>query len=196
MTDFLSHYKDAVINTIILLLILSIIRYIIVITVNKIGKKSGTTEARAALIGRYATVTLVLLAILIETFILGAETRDITLVFSSVFAVIGVALFATWSILSNITSGVIMFFSFPYKVGDKIKIHDSDNSVVAIIEDIRAFQIILRDENKDLITYPNNLILQKAVTLLQKDALDENMDDTSILITNEEENSEKTHTEL
>ena len=173
MTDLFYYYKDPIIDTIILLIVLSIIRSIIVITVKRIGKKSGTTEARAALIGRYATVTLVLIAILIEAFILGAETRDVTLVFSSVFAVIGVALFAIWSILSNITSGVIMFFSFPYKVGDKIRIHDKDYPVEAIIEDIRAFQIHLREDNGDLVTYPNNLILQKAVTLLQKDALDE-----------------------
>jgi len=100
MSLYFSNYQDEIINTIILLIILFIIRSIIVITVKKIGKKSGTTEARAGLIGRYATVTLVLIAILIEAFILGAKTTDITLVFSSVFAVIGVALFAIWSILS------------------------------------------------------------------------------------------------
>ena len=87
---------------------------------------------------------------------------------------IGIGLFAIWSILSNVTSGIIMFFSFPYKVGDKIKIHDKDYPVEAIIEDIRAFQLHLRVENGDLVTYPNNLILQKAVTLVKKDALDDN----------------------
>ena len=86
---------------------------------------------------------------------------------------IGSALFAIWSSLSNVTSGVIMFFSFPYKVGDKIKIHDKDYPIEAIIVDIRAFQLILREDNGDLVTYPNNLILQKAVTLIQKDALDD-----------------------
>lgn len=177
MSTLISDIQDKLIYTMILLILLLIIRKIIVLTVKKIGKKSGTTEARAALIGRYVTVTLVLIALLIEAFILGAQTRDVTLIFSSVFAVIGVALFAIWSILSNITSGVIMFFSFPYKVGDKIRIHDKDYPVEAIIEDIRAFQIHLREDSGDLVTYPNNLILQKAVTLLQKDALD----DTSIL---------------
>jgi small-conductance mechanosensitive channel len=97
-------------------------------------------------------------------------------VFSSVFAVLGIALFAIWSILSNITSGVIMFFSFPYKVGDKIKIHDKDFPIEAVIEDIRAFQLHLRQDNGDLVTYPNNLILQKAVTLVEKDAIDDGSD--------------------
>jgi small-conductance mechanosensitive channel len=118
----------------------------------------------------------VLIALLIEAFVFGAQLKDLAVVFSSVFAVIGIALFAIWSILSNITSGVIMFFSFPYKVGDKIQIHDKDFPVEAIIEDIRAFQLHLRLDNGDLVTYPNNLILQKAVTLVEKDALDDGSD--------------------
>jgi small-conductance mechanosensitive channel len=177
MNVFFQTYQTEIIYTSILLAILIIIRAIIIITVKRIGRKSGTTEARAGLIGRYASVTIFLIGLLIEAFILGVDFGDISVLFSSVFAVIGVALFAIWSILSNVTSGVIMFFSFPYKVGDKIKIHDKDYPIEAIIEDIRAFQLILREDNGDLVTYPNNLILQKAVTLIQKDALD----DSSIL---------------
>lgn len=177
MTQFFNNNLEQIISSVILLIVFIIIRTIIVITVKNIGKKSGTTEARAGLIGRYITVILVLIAILIEMFILGVKPEEVSLVFSSVFAVIGVGLFAVWSILSNVTSGVIMFFSFPYRVGDKIRIHDKDYPVEAIIEDIRAFQIHLREDNGDLVTYPNNLLLQKAVTLLQKDALD----DASIL---------------
>ncbi|WP_299127802.1 mechanosensitive ion channel domain-containing protein [uncultured Winogradskyella sp.] len=181
MSNFIENHQSEIINTIILLIVLLIIRSTIVFTVRKIGKKSGTTEARANLIGRYATVTLILIALLLEAFILGFRTQEITLVFSSVFAVIGIALFAIWSILSNVTSGVIMFFSFPYKVGDKIKIHDKDYPLEVIIEDIRAFQLILREDNGDLVTYPNNLILQKAVTLIQKGALDDFTDHNKTL---------------
>ena len=94
-----------------------------------------------------------------------------SVLFSSIFAVIGIGLFAIWSILSNVTSGIIMFFSFPYKVGDKIKIHDKDFPIEAIIEDIRAFQLHLRLDDGNLVTYPNNLILQKPVSLIEKDAI-------------------------
>lgn len=170
MNTFFTTYKKELLYTVIVLIVFFIIRKIIVLAVKKIGKNSGTSEARAALIGRYVTVTLLAIVLLIEGYIIGVDKDQITLVFSSVFAVIGIALFAVWSILSNITSGVIMFFSFPYKVGDKIRIHDKDYPIEAIIEDIRAFQLLLRDDNGDLITYPNNLILQKAVTLVQKDA--------------------------
>lgn len=174
MTSFISTYQKELLYTAILLILFFVIRKIIVLAVRKIGKTSGTSEARAALIGRYVTVSLLGLVLLIEAFILGVDKNQITVVFSSVFAVIGIGLFAIWSILSNITSGVIMFFSFPYKVGDKIKIHDKDYPVEAIIEDIRAFQLILREDNGDLVTYPNNLIIQKPVTLVQKDAFIDN----------------------
>ena len=43
----------------------------------------------------------------------------------------GVAMFAQWSILSNITSGIILFFSFPFKIGDLILIHDKDFPIEA-----------------------------------------------------------------
>jgi small-conductance mechanosensitive channel len=65
-----------------------------------------------------------------------------------------------------------MFFSFPYKIGDKIHVHDKEHEVIGVIEDIRSFQIHIRLGNGDLMTYPNNLILQKAVTLVEKDAFD------------------------
>jgi hypothetical protein len=38
---------------------------------------------------------------------------------------------------------------------------------VYLIEDIRAFHIHLRRHNGELFTYPNNMMLQKAVALAQ-----------------------------
>jgi len=174
---FFQTYQTELIDSVIALAILFVIRLIIIFSVRKIGRTSGINQARIQLINRYVTVTLLLIAMLIEAFIFGAQPKDLALIFSSVFAVIGIGLFAIWSILSNITSGVIMFFSFPYKVGDKIQIHDKDFPIEAIIEDIRAFQLHLRLDNGDLVTYPNNLMLQKAVTLVKKDAIDDYHDD-------------------
>ncbi|MGB1309549.1 MAG: mechanosensitive ion channel domain-containing protein [Oceanihabitans sp.] len=173
MNDFFATYTYQIINSIILLFVFGFLWLILKVSIRKIGRKSGINDARIKLIIRYTTVTLLCIVLLIEAFIFGAQFKDLAVIFSSVFAVIGIALFAIWSILSNITSGVIMFFSFPYKIGDKIQIHDKDFPVEAIIEDIRAFQLYLRLDNGDLVTYPNNLILQKAVTLVQKDAIED-----------------------
>ncbi|MBN2868546.1 MAG: mechanosensitive ion channel [Flavobacteriaceae bacterium] len=165
--------EQELIRTAIVLAIFIVIRIILKLSIKKIGQKSNINDARISLISRYTTVTLFLIFLLFVAYIFGATLENLTLVFSSVFAVIGIGLFAIWSILSNVTSGIIMFFSFPYKIGDKIKIHDKDYPIEAIIEDIRAFQLHLRLDNGDLVTYPNNLILQKAVTLVQKDAIED-----------------------
>lgn len=172
-------YQTELITTGFVLVFLLIIRLIAHKIIRKIGKSSGINDARINLICRYVSVTLLLLALLIEAFVFGAQLKELTLLFSSIFAVIGIGLFAIWSILSNVTSGIIMFFNFPYKVGDKVEIHDKDFPVRAIIEDIRAFQLHLRLDNGDLVTYPNNLMLQKAVTLIEKDAIDDLFDEGS-----------------
>ncbi|MBR9915741.1 MAG: mechanosensitive ion channel [Algicola sp.] len=176
---FFEAYQSELIITGIVLVVLLVVRFASHALVKKIGRSSGINDARIHLICRYITVTLFLIALIIESFVFGAQLKDMTFIVSSVFTVIGIALFAIWSILSNVTSGIIMFFSFPYKVGDKVKIHDKDFPIEAVIEDIRAFQLHLRCDNGDLVTYPNNLILQKAVTLVEKDAIDSFMDDGS-----------------
>lgn len=87
---------------------------------------------------------------------------------SSFFAVMGVALFAEWSILSNITSTVIIFFAMNVGIGDRIRIIDGDNSITGIIDDISLFHLTLIDDDKNEITYPNNLLLRKPVVKLNK----------------------------
>lgn len=179
---FFQLYQQELIRTGIVLLFLVLFRFIIISLIGKISKRNGINIARTHLMQRYVTVALVIIALLIVPFIFGTHPRDLVVLFSSVFAVIGIGLFAIWSILSNITSGIIMFLSFPYKVGDKIQIHDKDIPLEGIIEDIRAFHLHLRIENGDLVTYPNNLMLQKAVSLVKKDAIDDLFDDGTDLI--------------
>lgn len=171
MIDFFNTNRNQIINTILVFGILFIIQFIANLVVRKIGRAKRKNKARIKLVKRYVSITFFLIALLIEAFILGVEIKDLVVLFSSVFAILGITLFANWSILSNVTSGIVMFFSFPYKIGDKIHIHDKEHEVIGIIEDIHSFQIHIRKSNGELMTYPNNLLLQKAVTLVEKDAL-------------------------
>ena len=129
---------------------------------------------RSKLIVKYVSVGHSLLLVISLILIWGVPFQDIGVVLSSVFAVIGVALFASWSILSNITAGVILFFTYPFKIGDKIRILDKDlvEPLECVIEDIRAFYVYLRTSNGELVTYPNNLLLQKAVSLMMPNSED------------------------
>ncbi len=172
MNNFFYTYQDEIINTIIVFGVLFVIQFIANVLVRRLGKSKRKNKGRIKLVGRYITATFLLIALLIEAFIVGVGVDDLVVLFSSVFAILGITLFANWSILSNVTSGIVMFFSFPYKIGDKIHVHDKEHEVIGVIEDIRSFQIHIRLGNGDLMTYPNNLILQKAVTLVEKDAFD------------------------
>ena len=108
-----------------------------------------------------------MLAIFAIIIIWGVQTKDILLALSSIVTIVGVAMFAQWSILSNITSGIILFFSFPYKIGDNIIIHDKDFPIEAEIEDIGAFHVYLKTKKGETIVYPNNLMLQIGITILK-----------------------------
>lgn len=166
MYEILYSYRYELFYTLGVLILLSIIQFLLKKAANKVGRKSEISITRTRLMFKYINILIILIAAFLLAIAWGVGLTQLSLVFSSVFAVIGVALFAIWSILSNITSGVIMFFSFPYKIGDTIKIHDKDLPVEARIEDIKAFHLHLRTEDGELITYPNNLILQKAVSLI------------------------------
>ena len=167
MPEFI--YQHQIIYTIVTLLVLWIFRYILTKAAERVGNKSEIHITRTKLMFKYINILVVLIAAFLLALAWGVGVGDLALLFSSVFAVIGVALFAIWSMLSNITAGVILFFSFPYKIGSRIKIHDKDLPVEAVIEDIRAFHLHLRTLDGELITYPNNLILQKAVSLIERE---------------------------
>lgn len=165
------NYEYQIIWTAIVIFGLLLLRLGLKQSANRIAKRDELNYARTKLIYKYINVLVSFIALFSLLLVWGVKVRELALVFSSVFAVIGVALFAIWSVLSNVTSGIIMFFSFPYKIGDKIQINDKDFPMVVIIEDIKAFQLHLRTEDDELVTYPNNLLLQKSVTLLKKDAM-------------------------
>lgn len=154
----------------VILVIRTVLRGIII----RFSKKFEKLEQRTQLIIKHISVSSIALFILLMIIIWGIDFRDLGLVLSSIFAVIGVAFFAQWSILTNATSGVIMFFTFPFKIGDRIKIHDKEfTDNILTIEDIRTFQMILRADNGELLTYPNSMVLQKGITLVSASTVED-----------------------
>lgn len=167
MTDIFLLNKNQIITTIAIFLVLWILQFILKKAAQRVGHSSGIHMTRTRLMFKYINVLVTILVIFFLSLTWGYNPQELALIFSSVFAIIGVALFAIWSILSNITAGIILFFSFPYKIGSRIRIHDKDAPIEAIIEDIKAFHLHLRTLEGELITYPNNLLLQKAVSLVE-----------------------------
>lgn len=157
---------DKWVYTFIALLIVLIIRGSLRKVVRSFGESFSKFHTRTALILKYVNFLVFFILFFVLLFIWGINFEDLGLFMSSIFAVIGIAFFAQWSILSNITSGIIMFFTFPYKIGDFIKIHEGDHSIYGNIIEIGAFHTVVKSLDDEEITFPNSLMMQKAVTIL------------------------------
>ena len=180
MEELIIEYQRELVGTVVCILILLISRFTSIKAIRKVGKLRDIHEARTRLVIKYVSVGHTILLVGVLIFVWGINVKDLGLVFSSVFAILGVALFANWSILSNITAGVILFFSFPFKIGDRIRILDKEVPDEAVIIDIKAFYFHMINDHGEQLTYPNNLLLQKGVVLIEKQVhLDE--DGTGIL---------------
>ncbi|VXC17174.1 mechanosensitive ion channel domain-containing protein [Maribacter litoralis] len=173
MKAFINEHYNELIYSLIVFIVILILKFLFTTAVRKVSKISDFNPVRTNLIIKFINIGLTIITIVALTLVWSVNYQDLGVMLSSVFAVIGVALFAQWSILSNITAGVIIFFSFPFKIGNTIRILDKelldpDNSDLDkfVIEDIRAFHLHLRRSNGEILTYPNNLVLQKGVILI------------------------------
>lgn len=164
--SFFREYTPEIITSIILIISIMVIRVSITAIVKRFAKHAEINEHRAVLISKYINIAIMILLITGLFIIWGVKTQDIYKVLTAVITLIGVAFFAQWSILSNVTAGIILFFSFPFKIGDTIRIHDKDFPLEAEIDDIKAFHTYLRTKDGELVTYPNNLLLQKGVSIV------------------------------
>ncbi len=134
--------------------------------IHDVSVRRALGDLRVLYMTRLMNIGMVFCCIVVVCLILGLGYSEISVFLSSIFAVVGIALFAQWSILSNVTASMIIFFGFPYKVGDRIKVLDKDDDMRGVIVEITLFHVILKREDGNLITYPNTLILQKAVLKL------------------------------
>lgn len=172
-------YYIQIIETAATVFILIVLRIIARRAIINFTLKAERYERRINLIFKHLNIVFTFLFIFAMFLIWGVDLRNLGIVFSSVFAIIGIAFFAQWSILSNVTSGIVMFFTFPYKIGDFIKIHDKDFPTQGYIEDIKTFHVILHTIEDEIVTYPNSLMLQKGVSIIGKKDIPEIPDTTN-----------------
>jgi small-conductance mechanosensitive channel len=134
--------------------------------VDEFAKKRRVPHRRVLFIRKLINTLLVVLMIIVWCFTLGLGYHQIFIFLSSVLAVVGVALFAQWSILSHLTAGLIIFFGLPYRVGDKVKVVDPDEDISGEIIEVAAFHVLIRRDDGSTVTYPNSALLQKPVIKL------------------------------
>lgn len=145
-----------------------IIRHIAIRIIRKYAKISAKIESRTNHIIRACSIFINIACLLTLVILWGVDPSNLFVALSSVFAVIGVAFFAQWSILSNVTASFVIFFTAPFHVGDYIRILDKDMPLEARIEDIFAFYTHLRTKDGCLHIIPNTLMLQKGISIIKE----------------------------
>lgn len=165
MIDLLKEHLPQIIASVIIIFLTPFSKYVIGKIVHKYGAITLKAESRILQIMQVINILINFTCLITLAIIWGVQPQNMLVALSSIFAVIGVAMFAQWSILSNITAGIIIFFTAPFKIGDEIHILDKDSPIDAIIENVLTFHTHLRTHDGELIIIPNSLFLQKIVSV-------------------------------
>lgn len=134
----------------------------------RFARKNAMYERRLFYIKKVNALLFILLFVLLLSVIWGFDIEGLPVYFASFFGIVGIAFFASWSILSNITASLIIFFSYRIRIEDEIKIVDGDNTITGRVKDMNMFTVIIQTADQHSVTYPNNLMLQKPIEVVNE----------------------------
>lgn len=149
--------------TVAIIIIAFFSRLLITKSLRKIQLKFGFQQVRILVTNKIISILIYVSMIVIIAFIWGVDEKQLLVYISSFLTILGIAFFAQWSILSNITAGLILFINYPVKIGDSITVLEKDNNITGKILDIGVFFITLKTPENELITIPNSVIIQKNI---------------------------------
>ena len=138
-------------------------------SVKTYGEARGVDPAHQDTLARMLSYCTTVLAVIALILIWGVNFASIWVLGTGLLGFLGVALFATWSFLSNIMCAFIIFFTMPYGKGDHIAFHDGAVEREGVIEEMTLFFIYLRDSETTSVKIPNSLILQRAVRVTDRE---------------------------
>ncbi len=147
------------------------------ILVNRVGAERQISEDRIDYVIKSIQLVWIFVCIVLSVALTGNNIKDIGILIGSSLAFLGIALFAQWSLLSNATASIIVFFFFPYRIGNWVEIIDGENTVTGKIKEITLFHVIMLDEDGAIVTYPNSLAFHKAVRITQNKPLKKEVSD-------------------
>lgn len=110
-------------------------------------------------------ILLFLLLVVVLSIVWGVDIKGLLVLASSMIAVIGVALFAAWSLLSNITAFFILLGQRSFAQGRVVKVIDGSNSIEGTIVEVNLFSTELKTADGEMVVYPNNLIVSRPVVV-------------------------------
>ena len=152
-----------IIETVVIVVAYFLIRIVLSKIIEKTVENSLMQKVRGKIIKKGVNLILLLVTLAFLFLIWGVNQSELVIFIGSFLAVLGIAFFAQWSILSNITSGIIIFFSHPVKLDDTITIIDKDYQIEGRVSDIGLFFVIIKTKEGERVTVPSNVFVQKMI---------------------------------
>lgn len=149
-------YKIQIIETGIVLVLYVICYFIAKNLINNFLKKTKIERGRRKMAIRAVQLFTTIATITIITGIWGFKQNQIALFAGSILTALGIAFFAQWSLLSNITSSILIFFNHPVKIGNRIKVLHKDYNFEGEVTDMNYLFVYLKTEKDEIITIPNS----------------------------------------
>lgn len=153
-----------IIESLVVLAIYMLTRIISKKLITKTTAKKLIQKSRAKIIRKAINITSICICLALILIIWGVNQSDLAAYIGSILTVVGVAFFAQWSLLSNITSSVILFFNHSVRIDDSIIIMEAkEYEIEGRISDIGLFFVTIKTKQGEEINMPNNLFLQKII---------------------------------
>ncbi len=161
--DFIEGIEWQLIESGIVILLYVLLRTVFHGMIDRVGQRLLYQAPRRKLTKKIISILLSFISIGVLLFIWGVDQSDLLFFISSMLTIVGVAFFAQWSIMSNITATLIIFFNHPAKIGDHIAILDKEYQIEGTISDIGVFFMLITTSDGHKVSIPSNLFLQKMV---------------------------------
>lgn len=164
----MDEYKIQVAETLAIIALYVIAFFVTKNIINRALKSAQLQRARRKIVIKAVHLFTSIAAVILIAGVWGLKQDEIAVFASAILTALGIAFFAQWSLLSNITSSIILFFNHPLKLGDTVKVLDRDYPVEGEVTELTYFFIHIKSQNGDTITVPNSLFLQKCVAVVEK----------------------------
>ena len=161
-------HKIQILETTIVLLIYIMAFFITKNIINNSLKKAHLQRTRRKIIIKAIQLFTTIGALILVAGVWGLEQNEIALFASTLLTALGIAFFAQWSLLSNITSSIILFFNHPLKIDDTVRVLDKDFPIEGEVTDLTYFFVHLKTRDIEIITIPNSLALQKSFAIVER----------------------------
>ena len=156
-------YKLQIVETIIAVLGFVVTQNLVNRITDKVGLKFSYHKTRIKIVKKVISTVFYLILAGFLLFIWGVDRSELVFFISSLLTVLGIAFFAQWSIISNITSTLIIFFYHQVNIGDQIVILDKEFQIEGKISDIGVFFIVIKVAEEEYVSLPSNVFIQKMI---------------------------------